>query len=280
MFEQLEMINERPRPFEFYTASELWDDDYVSKQMLAYHLNEDVDLASRKAAFIDRSVDWIASRFDVKAGTKIADFGCGPGQYSTRLAKRQADVTGIDFSRNSIRYAREWADREGVSVRYQRQNYLEFQSDVRFDLIIMIMCDFCVLSPDQRKKLLTIFGSELAPTGSILLDVESLKAFEQREEGASYAENLMDGFWSAEKYYGFLNTFKYEREKVALDKYTIVEPSRTRTIYNWFQHFSPDSLSAEFADCGFSIEGRYADVAGTPFDGDAAEFAVVARKAR
>ena len=99
MFEKLEEINSRPDPFEFYTASDLWTDEHTSEQMLKYHLNDDVDLSSRNSAFIDRSVEWIASAFKIAAGTKIADFGCGPGLYTTRLAQKQADVTGIDFSK-------------------------------------------------------------------------------------------------------------------------------------------------------------------------------------
>lgn len=31
MFEELEKINERPKPFEFYTASDLWSDEHTSK---------------------------------------------------------------------------------------------------------------------------------------------------------------------------------------------------------------------------------------------------------
>ncbi len=35
-------------------------------------------------------------------------------------------------------------------------------------------------------------------------------------------------------------------EKVILDKYTIVEESNTKTIYNWLQYFSIPSLNNEF----------------------------------
>lgn len=69
MFDQLETIYHRPQPFEFYTANELWTDEHTSAQMLAYHLNEDVDLSSRNGAFIDRSVEWIVSDFGVGEGT-------------------------------------------------------------------------------------------------------------------------------------------------------------------------------------------------------------------
>jgi 2-polyprenyl-3-methyl-5-hydroxy-6-metoxy-1,4-benzoquinol methylase len=278
MFEQLEQINTRPKPFEFYTASDLWTDEHTSEQMLTYHLNDNVDLSSRNAEFIDRSVEWICSAFNVTAGTRIADFGCGPGLYATRLARRQADVTGIDFSKRSIQYAQQVAADEALSINYVNQNYLDFETDDCFDLIVMIMCDFCVLSPDQRKKMLGKFHEMLKPDGSVLLDVSSLVAFEQRQETAIYELNQLNGFWSPDRYYGFLNTFKYEQEKVILDKYTIIEAARTRTVYNWFQHFSPETLEQEFAESGFTVAELYSDVAGSKFDPEATEFAAVARK--
>lgn len=278
MFDALEKINARPEPFAFYTASDLWTEEHTSKQMLSFHLNEEIDVSSRKGEFIDRSVGWIASHFNIGAGTNIADFGCGPGLYATRLAKRQASVTGIDFSRRSIAHAREVATRERLDIHYVHANYLEFETEDRFDLIVMIMCDFCALSPVQRREILTKFHKILKPTGAVLLDVYSLKAFQQREEAAAYAANLLQGFWSPRKYYGFLNTWKYEEEKVVLDKYTIIESDRMRTVYNWLQYFAPEDLEREFAGCGLSVAERYSDVAGATYDPDAGEFAVVAKK--
>jgi hypothetical protein len=142
----------------------------------------------------------------------------------------------------------------------------------------MIMCDFCALSPSQRLVMLTKFHFLLVPGGSALLDVYSLNAFKQREEADSYGVNLLDGFWSPEKYYGFLSTFKYDDVKVVLDKYTIIEPGRTRTVYNWLQYFSPESLRSEFEEAGFAQEELLADVAGAPFDETASEFALVGNR--
>lgn len=279
MFEELEKINQRPEPFQYYTASDLWTDEYTSKQMLSYHLNGDIDVSSRNAEFIKRSVEWIAAQFNIGKDTRIADFGCGPGLYATALAKHGAQVTGIDFSRISIDYAKDVAAREQLNINYLNQNYLEFEPEEQFDLVVMIMCDFCVLSPTQRKMLLSKFHNMLKSGGSVLLDVNSLSAFEQRQESATYELNQLNGFWSPNKYYGFVNTFKYDEEKVILDKYTIIEPERTRQVYNWFQHFTPEDLEKEFVAAGFSIKGLYSDVAGSPYDQKSSEFAVIARKA-
>ncbi|MCP4216703.1 MAG: methyltransferase domain-containing protein [bacterium] len=280
MFKLLEEINSRPEPFQFYTADELWTDEYTSEQMLKYHLNGDVDLSSRNKNFIEKSTQWIASQFQLDSGKKVIDFGCGPGLYTTRLAEAKADVTGIDFSQRSLEYARDTAKKKGLEINYVRQNYLDFETEDRFDLITMIMCDFCVLSPAQRQTLLKKFHTLLKPGGSVLLDVYSLHTFSQKEEAVTYEEGLLYGFWSPDKYYGFLNTFKYEEAKVMLDKFTIIEAERKRVIYNWLQHFSRESLCREFEAAGFQVAEIYSDVAGTPYkdNGESPEIAIVAKK--
>lgn len=278
MFDQLESINQRPRPFEHYTVEELWNDEHTSEQMLKYHLNPDVDLSSRNHAFIDRSVNWIADRFGVGPGTKVVDFGCGPGLYAFRLALLGATITGVDISKRSIEYARSEAEKPGLEINYINQNYLEFEPDDRFDLAVMIFCDFCVLSPERRARLLSKFQTALKPGGAVLLDVSSLRAFDKRTEQAVYDINILDGFWAPGRYYGFLNTFKYADEKVTLDKWTIVEPGRIRTVYNWLQHYSRESLERVFTEAGFEVEDLYSDVAGTRFDPQSGEYAIVARR--
>jgi SAM-dependent methyltransferase len=215
----------------------------------------------------------------VTKDTKIADFGCGPGLYTTRLARKQAKVTGIDFSKRSIQYAGEHAEKSGLSIRYVNENYLDFETEQRFDLILMITCDFCALSPQQRKQMLEKFHRLLKPSGHVLLDVYLPAAFDGREEIATYELSLSDGFWSPNRYYEFVNSFNYEDEKVVLDKFTIVEADRVRAIYNWLQYFEPDDVKKEFAASGFTVNEIYADVAGSEFDAQASEFAVVAGKA-
>ena len=277
MFRELQEINSRPDPFQYYTAEELWTDDHTSMKMLDYHLNEDIDLSSRNQTFIHRSVDWIVSQFGIDDTTRVADFGCGPGLYTTPFAEKGALVTGIDFSERSIRYAEQIAVQKGLAINYVNQNYLEFETDDRFDLITMIFCDLCALSPTQRETLLSRIRTLLKPGGMVLLDVHSLNKFASREEVATYEPNQLDGFWSTEEYYGFLNTFKYEKEKVTLDKYTIIERTGTRVVYNWLQYFSPDSLTEELEASGIEVAKFYADVAGSPFHPESPDIAVVGK---
>lgn len=278
LYEALKDINHRPSPFEAYTAKFLWDDEHISKQMLAFHLNEEVEPASRPQEFIDRSASWIIDRFSLVKGKRVADFGCGPGLYATDFAKAGAAVTGIDFSRRSIAYARSAGKEKGLDIDYVLADYLEYQTDRKFDLVSLIYCDLCPLSPKQRGVLLGTFRNILADDGAVLLDAFSLHAFGGRQEGASYEYRLMGGFWSANDYWGFLNTFKYEDAKVVLDKYTVVEPSRTQLVYNWLQYYSLESLAKELEKNGLRIVEQYADVAGSEYADDGDIIAVIAVK--
>tara|TARA_R110000851_G_scaffold76412_1_gene168277 strand:+ start:48 stop:755 length:708 start_codon:yes stop_codon:yes gene_type:complete len=53
------------------------------------------------------------------AGQKVIDVGCGGGLLSEALARRGAEVTGIDLAEASIAVAREHAGASGLAIDYQ-----------------------------------------------------------------------------------------------------------------------------------------------------------------
>jgi SAM-dependent methyltransferase len=75
-------------------------------------------------------------------GKKILDFGCGPGYYSTILAERGAQVTGIDRSLFLIDKANELKQKMGLeNVEFFQGDFLDFAANVptkEFDYIIAI----------------------------------------------------------------------------------------------------------------------------------------------
>ena len=90
MFKELKKINERPEPFECITTDVLWNDPHISKHMLETHLNEDVNLASRKMAFIEKSVAWIVSRFSVGSRNTDLRFRLRAGVVHHSIWQRRA----------------------------------------------------------------------------------------------------------------------------------------------------------------------------------------------
>ncbi|BEQ16380.1 SAM-dependent methyltransferase [Desulfoferula mesophila] len=278
-FEGLQEINRRPAPWERYTAAQLWTDPWVSGQMLSAHLDDASEAASRPGAFIDRAVAWIGRRFELGPGKRVADFGCGPGLYAQGLAATGAAVMGVDFSPGSIAYARERARAQGLDIDYRCQNYLEFAGEEGYDLALLIYCDFCALSPVQRAKLLKVFHSLLRPDGALLLDVFSVTRFQGLGQSAGYEFCPGEGFWAREPHYVFQNTFLYEPQRLALDKYTIVAPGERREIFNWLQHFTPEDLKSELSAERFELQETLGSVAGDAYDPQSEQFAILATAA-
>ncbi|AJQ94777.1 class I SAM-dependent methyltransferase [Gynuella sunshinyii] len=279
MFKTLEEINLRPKIFGAYTAESLWSDSHRAKQMLTFHLNEHIDVSSRNHKFIESSIEWMKEEFALNIGSKICDFGCGPGLYTSKFARLGADVTGIDFSASSIEYANEKASELGLNIKYINANYLDVSLPTQYDLITMIMCDFCALNPKQRASLLAKFSDLLSHSGKLVMDVYSVSSFDAKEEVSGYERNHLNHFWYQEDYYCFSNTFKYEEEKVILDKYSLFTQSgKSEVVYNWLQCFSLETLKQELANAGLRVQAVYSDVCGNNYNPNLTEFAVVVER--
>ncbi|WP_162047846.1 class I SAM-dependent methyltransferase [Vibrio taketomensis] len=265
MFKKLSQSTDKPVVWSAYTAEVLWADEHIAKQMLAYHLNPNIEAASRSFDFVDQSVNWLVSEFGLNQNSQTIDFGCGPGLYTQRLKQcGVGTVVGLDFSSNSLEYANQQAKQAELDIEYHLGNYLEYQDDRQFDLITLVMCDFCALSPAQRSVLLGKFKSMLAPNGVIAFDVYTATRFDQQSDFITLGKNTMNGFWSADDYWCIQSSFAYQPELVTLDKYVISEANREWTVYNWLQHFTLDMIKNELEPHGLAIKASYSDLRGNP----------------
>ncbi|MBE2997385.1 methyltransferase domain-containing protein [Nocardiopsis sp. HNM0947] len=247
--------------------------------MLANHLDPDVDAASNRAAYIEEAVAWMAARFGAGPGRSVLDLGCGPGLYTNRLAAAGAEVVGVDLAPRSIEHARGHAHEQGLSTRHLCADYLELDLGERFDLVVMVMRDYCALAPADRARLLRVVRAHLADGGAFCFDVDSAAAFDTVTEQRTFAPDLMGGFWSPDPYYGFWSTLRYEAERVSLDRYDIVDPGGRRTFYNWITYFTPEELARELAGSGLVLDEVLGDLTGHPPQEHDPSFAVVARPA-
>ena len=278
MFNELNNFHKQNKIFEEYTTIEMWNDPHISKQMLEFHLNPDLALASRGRNFISESVKFIIDKFNMDQNKSVVDFGCGPGLYTTEFAKTGAWVTGIDVSENSISYAEKMKYEKKLNINYVQKNYLDFQTDKKFDLVTMIFCDFCVLNPAQRNQLLNIFSSVLKSGGKIIFDLFSEKFFENMPLETNYEYCSEGGFWSDEAYHLFSKTFKYEKEKTILLKYLVIEETRKRTFYNYLKSFTEQEIISELKNFSFGNFEVFNNVKGEKGNSNSDTICIVAEK--
>ncbi len=237
----------------------MWVDDYISSQLLQVHLNQDIGLASRKESTITKTINWILNKMD-GSQLSILDLGCGPGLYTEKLARKGHQVTGIDFSANSIDYAKASAKKKKLNICYKQQDYLTLADESQYDLIMMIFTDFCVLSPDQRACLLEKLHKALKPGGTFILDVLNDNASSE-ELGWRDWEMTENGIWRPGPYLALSESFYYEKENVTLNQHLVVEEDGEYEVYRFWVHtFSHSDLDRFFIKAGFKTVDCYEKV--------------------
>lgn len=272
----LDDLNQKPEPFSRYTTNTLWTDPWVAQQMLKAHLDHSNDLASRRAKTIDDTVGWIDRKLSLSA-KKVCDLGCGPGLYATRMATLGAKVIGVDFSAESITYARGVAAERKLNIEYMQADYLTDDLPSDQDIVSLIYCDYCTLPPEKRRQLLERIKGMLKPGGAFVFDVSTTDQFKERNETATYGRRPMGDFWSPDDHFGFQTTFLYDEEKIALDRFLIIGRDKQSEIFNWMQYFDPETISREVNDAGLIVEEILSVSTGEPWTPQTGELALITR---
>jgi 2-polyprenyl-3-methyl-5-hydroxy-6-metoxy-1,4-benzoquinol methylase len=269
-------LSHKPTPYE-KTAEKFWDDAHISKSMLEAHLNPENDAASYNQTFIRQAVQWITGLSGNPSGRTLLDLGCGPGLYAGLLADAGFEVTGIDLSPRSLEYARASAELNNRDIRYIQGNYLTTDFNGTYDIVIMISCDFGVMSPSDRGLLLGKIHQTLKPGGLFIFDVHSVACYENRPETQTWS-SYDSGFWSPEKHACLYAHYRYDAEKVFADRYIIAEEPRFRCFNIWNHGFSAPELLADLLRAGFQTADFFGDAAGAPLTDAGDVICAVARR--
>ncbi len=235
------------KPFSNNTVKTLWNDPYISKKMLEYHLDFSNDIASRNKDKIIKTVKIIDNLLNNKKST-ICDFGCGPGLYTDLLQQLGHTVYGVDFSHNSIEYAKSI----NKEVTYIESNYLDVKLNNKFDMITMIYCDFSVLSGSDVNKLLLNIKKHLKEDGILFFDVHNLHLFNNTNVFKSIS-NLNNGFYMEGDYFIEEETIKYNKEHVIL-RHIKVKGIKELELFNWYKCYSKKEITKVLKENGFTIE--------------------------
>ena len=259
------------------SATNFWDEEHISQQMLAAHLDKNFEGASRKFTFIDASADWIKNNLPPRQFPQLLDVGCGPGLYTERFCRLGYQVTGIDFSKRSIVYAKQSAQKQTLAIDYHYQDYLTMDFYSAFDLATFIYCDYGALSTANRALILQKIYQALKPGGRLLLDVFSLAKFQAFAEARTWEHFPLGGFWRAEPYLETKNCVKYP-EHMTLEQYVIVTDTRSDAFYIWNTYFTPDKLEKETTAAGFRTIALYGDVSGSTYSAASPTLALLVEK--
>ena len=276
MLNQLFSYLEKPKIYAQSTCK-LWEDEHISKGMLEAHLHPSLEAASRPHDFIDKSVEWISEIAPSSTYKKLLDLGCGPGLYAERFFKKGYKITGIDFSKRSIDYAKEKARERGEDINYIYKNYLEIDYRDEFDLVTLIYCDYAVLSKENREILLKKVYDSMVVGGKFIFDVFTVNEFKDRKENNTwYVSN--GGFFKPDKHICLESHFIYDND-IRLDQYVIIDSDeKVDVIRNWFKGYTKETIIDEIKKVGFKDFEIYSDVTGKPYNEESKTLCIVAKK--
>ena len=250
---------------EIYTpgTNSLWDDYHISEMMLTAHLEPDDDAASRKHEFIDRSAEWITTVAPPSEYKYLLDLGCGPGLYTQRFYDKGYNVTGIDFSARSIKYAEVEATLSKANILYHYKNYLSIEYTEQFDVITLIFCDYAALPFPDRKLLLKKLFKALKPGGKFILDVFTHK--KRLPESREWQYYKSGGFFSDKPHMCLNSVYQYPDERAELRQHIVITDESVECYNVWDHFYNKNELINEILPTGFSSYELYGDVAGAEY---------------
>jgi len=229
-----------------------WDDPDFSRRMLAEHLSQDHDMASRRVEWIDKQVAWIHGHLLGGQLSSILDLGCGPGFYSHRLAARGHRCYGIDFGPASIEYA-------------QQHNSAPSQctfalGDIRhvafggpYDLAMMLFGEFNVFSPAETLAILRKVQASLHPKSRLLLEVQTREAIEQAGHSEPSEQQCESGLFSDRPYRCQTESRWLPDEEVTVQTFSVTETAndQTRVYRSTTKAWSDHDLMELLTEAGF-----------------------------
>ncbi len=269
----------KPALFEPGSAT-MWTDPYIGVRLLDFHLNPEVDAASRRSETIDATVNWIHEKTGSSPG-RLLDLGCGPGLYAERFARLGYRVTGVDFSEVSLSYARGRAAETGLDCSYLRRDYRSLDLGSSFDTATLIYLDFCVLNPVDRARVLAEVRDSLAPGGYFVFDTVNGKNIQRKVQTRSWALSGGDGFWRKEPYLVLDGGFLYEDDKVFLEQHLVIGEDGAPEVYRfWNTYYDEGDLEPILDGAGFELVGVHSGVlpGAGPWAGDNVDFYVTRRR--
>jgi SAM-dependent methyltransferase len=197
-----------------------WDDPEFSQRMLAEHLTQEHDLASRRTEIIEKQVGWIQEHACGDRPCRILDIACGPGLYSARLAALGHGCRGIDFSPASIAFAQE---QKTAGCEFVLGDLRTADFGTGYDVAMMIYGEFNVFPGDEIHGILRKAREALVPGGCLLVETQSFEGVRTSGLAADVAYEASSGLFSASPHAVTIENHWYEDQATTQQRFAVTD---------------------------------------------------------
>jgi len=257
-----------------------WSEPGFSERMLKEHLSQAHDLASRRFELIDNHIEWIHHKLLQAKQSKILDLGCGPGFYTSRLAKLGHECLGIDYSPASIKYAAEQASKQKLTCDYLHEDIRKADFGTGFHLAMLIFGELNVFRPADAKTILKKANHALAGDGILLLEPHSFDTVKSIAEQTSSWYSEKAGLFSDKPHICLDESFWDTQSSTATKRYFIIDPS-TGDMARYaatYQAYTQPQYRSLLEECGFEAIEFYPSLADAKDKHQHGLIAIVAKK--
>ena len=257
-----------------------WDEPAFSARMLREHLSQAHDAASRRAATIERQVAWLHRAILDERPTAILDLGCGPGLYTSRLARLGHRCVGIDFSPASIAHAATQANAEQLACRYEQADLRTADFGSGYGLITLIFGELNVFPRPAAHQILARAHDALAPDGILVLEPHTFAAIQGFGQRPRSWYTAPSGLFGDTPYLCLEEHFWHAPLSVATTRYFILDLASgalTRHAQS-FQAYTEVEYRDLLREAGFTAIAFHPALTGDPTPDDPGLGVIVARK--
>lgn len=257
-----------------------WNDPAFSERMLAAHLRQDSDGASRRFGKIDEQVRWIHEMLLVGQRTQVLDLTCGPGLYTSRLARLGHRCHGIDFAPAAVAYARDVALREGLACGYELADVRNVAFGEQFGLAMMIFGQFNVFRRNEARGILERVFEALAPGGQLLLEPQRFAT--AAGGGASHTSwySTSAGLFSSRPHLCLTESFWDDQARVSTQRFFIVDAATAEVARYALSNeaYTDDEYETLIGEAGFEDIRLLPSLIGIEDESQSSNLVVTARK--
>ena len=213
-----------------------WDDPAFSERMLAEHLSQQHDRASRRAATIDAQVRFLARQVNHEAShelshenaARVLDLASGPGLYLHRLARLGFRCHGIDFSPAAIRHARRVAAGEALDCTFEQADLRQADLGRGYALVLLVYGQVNVFPRPVARDILSRAHAALAPGGTLVLEPQTPEAVRATGHGDATWTSARSGLFAAGPHLLLEERFWDAPSRTATERWHVVHADTAR----------------------------------------------------
>jgi len=224
-----------------------------------YHLLYSQRDDSEAESFISNLIKELKPQED----SHFLDLACGKGRHSLYLHQQGYEVTGMDLSAESVKFAKQMAeDKLHFTCGDMRESY----GNERFDFILNLFTSFGYFeNEDDNRKVCAAIAEALKPGGKVLIDFLNVNKVEQGL--VPQDEFMIDD-------YHFAIERKIVDEKV-LKTIKVRKGEKEEVFYERVQLLREDDFKDLLAESGLHYEQSFGDYTFEPFSAQSSKRLII-----